>query len=232
MFGPISHVVFDFDGTLVDTMPSVIKGLGQAIEHVTGQLPVTEELEKTFGAAPQAVLEKWIPKERVADAFKYWMEFETNLASDEMLAFSGVDEMLQGIVDKNISVGLFTGRDRAGTLRILKARSWYDKYFTDENIVCGDDGHKTKPAPDALLYLLQKMNWAAERTLLIGDHAHDMTAGRLAGVKTAAVLWDMPPSKTPRAQYKAVWKKWDNVDCDLRLSSPLSLLEWVSVSAK
>ena len=231
MFGPIRSVIFDFDGTLVNSMPSVIKGLGEAVTHGSGKVVPTDELVKSFGPAPLDVLRLWVPAEKVESAYQHWINFERSLGPEHCVVFPGAAEMLKVLRERGLQLGVFTGRDRAGTLRIMQHHGWKDTYFSEATMACGDDGLPTKPNPDSLVHLMKKMNLDPATTLMVGDHPYDAMAGRAAGTKTAAALWDLPASsKSERARFRDGWKKWDNVPCDLRLESPGSLVEWLGFS--
>jgi len=228
MFGPIKNLIFDFDGTLVDSMSSVLEGLGNAVSDHLGKEVDDLELLKSFGPAPQEVLRKWLPEEKVDSAFAQWRAFEHARKPEDFAPFDGIEKMLQSLKDANYSIGIFTGRDRPGTLRIAKAHGWLDKYFSEEHMVCGDDGFRAKPEPDALIELLKRNQWDAKLSLMTGDHPYDVMAGRAAGLKTAAVLWDLPKGRgTHRSKFKAGWQRWDTVEVDLRLLQPQSLTEWL-----
>lgn len=228
MFGPIETVIFDFDGTLVNTMPSVIKGLQEAVAVGSGKSVPVHDLVMTFGPAPLDVLRKWVPEERLMESFQHWIQFEKQAGPEDLRPFEGVPEMLEALKKGPYVLGIFTGRDREGTLRILKHNGWLGKYFTEATIVCGDDGFPPKPQPDSLNHLLTRMQSDPKTTLMVGDHPYDMMAGRAAGTRTAAALWDAPTvTKSHRAAYREGWKKWDNVPCDLRMEKPLSLIEWL-----
>jgi len=231
MFGPIKNVVFDFDGTLVDTMSSVTAGLGAAVKHVTGREVTRDELVATFGPAPQGVLEQWMPKEKVHEALKFWMEFETTQGPDTMKIFDGAEKMLRFLKAEGYGIAIFTGRDREGVIRILKAHKWFDDLFTDKLLACGDDEHAPKPSPEGLVNLMTANGFEPSKTLMVGDHPHDMMAGKAAGCLTAGALWDLDqmPGKTRRGRFKAAWEKWEEKLCDLRLSSPESLIAWIKL---
>jgi pyrophosphatase PpaX len=231
MFGPVKNVVFDFDGTLVDTMSSVIEGLGAAIKNTTGSDVARDELVATFGPAPHAVLEQWMPKEKVAQALDHWIEFEQRQGPESMRPFEGAEELLDFLKARGFGMAVFTGRDRLGTLRIMEAHGWHRKYFSEKQMACGDDGHDPKPSPAGLLKILEDNEFQPAQTLMVGDHPHDMASGRGAQCLTGAALWDLAhiPGKTERGRFKAAWEKWDDTLCDVRLSSPASLVAWLKL---
>lgn len=230
MFGPIHHVVFDLDGTLVSTMSAVIQGLSEAVALGRGETISTEELVMSFGPAPLDVLRKWMPEERVAVAYDHWLRYEKTTSLETLPPFEGVPELLKTLQEQKISLGIFTGRDREGTLRILRHLGWLDVYFAEKALACGDDGRAPKPHPDSLRYLIQTLNFDPAYTLMVGDHPYDVQAGRAAGTKTAAALWDRTllggKQYSERSQFQKAWKRWDGVPCDLRLESPESLTRW------
>jgi pyrophosphatase PpaX len=227
MFGPIKTVVFDFDGTLVDTMSSVVAGLTEAVRVGTGRVIPRKELVATFGGSPLTVLRHWMDEDKIPAAMAAWIEFEQNTGPNEMRPFDGVADMLESLKKKGIVMGVFTGRDRSGVLRIAKAQNWIGKYFKEEQIICGDDGFPAKPSGKALKHLCEKNNWSFGDLLMVGDHPYDMMAGREVGAKVAAALWDMPEKKgTNRSRFKEAWDAWNKVDVDLRLDEPKSLARW------
>jgi phosphoglycolate phosphatase-like HAD superfamily hydrolase len=234
MFGPIESVAFDFDGTLVNTMTSVARGMQKAVLAVTGKTVELDELAKTFGPAPRGVLAQWVPADRLDEALGVWLDFDGSLDKDAHEIFSGVSEMLEDLLRLKISIGLFTGRDRAGTLRILNNLQWTNRFFSEKDLVCGDDGFKAKPSGEGLLHLVKMKNWTCSKTLMVGDHKHDMMAGREAKCKTAVALWDQTffHGTTNRGRFRESWQHWDaEQSVDLRLATPDSLAAWFRKSA-
>ncbi len=229
MFGPIRNVVFDLDGTLVETMPSIIRGLKLAVESGLGREVTQAELVATFGPPPLGIMRTWFSDEAVAQrAHQVWLDFERDLDPNEMRAFPGVPEMLEGLAASGVGLFLFTGRDRNGALRTLQHNGWLDRYFLADRMRCGDDGFPPKPAPEGLVRLLADHGIDPASTLMVGDHSMDVKAGRAAGTKTGAALWDLPPGeKTQRARFREAWSKWDGLPVDVRLIEPTSLLSWL-----
>jgi phosphoglycolate phosphatase-like HAD superfamily hydrolase len=225
MFGPIHNFVFDFDGTLVDSMPVVVEGLTWAIAQCQCEVPSRNELVATFGPPPEGVLARWVPAERRVEALKLWHEFEAKAPLPRV--FDGINELLELIVLKKRGLGLFTGRDRASTTHILTALGW-TQIFEPQMIVCGDDAFSNKPSGAALKHMAALKNWAPKESLMVGDHPFDMAAARDAGFRAGAALWDLPhEAKTQKAKFRQSWSKWNDIDCDLRIADPQSLHRWL-----
>ncbi len=231
MFGPILNFAFDFDGTLVDSMPVVVEGLSWAIAQCQCREPSRDELVATFGPPPEGVLAKWVEPEKLAQALALWHEFEAKAPMPTV--FDGVEELLAAIAAKGRGLGLFTGRDRKSTLHILNALKW-TSLFEPEMVFCGDDGLPNKPSGVALKKMVEIKKWVPQQSLMVGDHPFDMAAARDAGFRAGAALWDQSQNnsqtaaKNQKAKFKQSWIKWDGVDCDLRIAEPRSLLRWVN----
>ncbi len=202
----------------------------KAIASVTGKEVPVPELFKSFGPAPRGVLEKWLPLDRVDEALLVWLKFDQEQGPDTYVPFAGVEAMLIELQVANLPFGIFTGRDRAGTLHILNKLGWFNKFFSESNIVCGDDGFKAKPSGQGLSHLISTLGWSKEHTLMVGDHEHDLMAGREAGTKTAVALWDQTfvEGQTNRARFRESWDRWQGNDhIDLRVPKPESLSYWI-----
>lgn len=231
MLARIENIVFDFDGTLMDTMSRVVSGLQKAVESIRGEKPSADEVIKNFIPSTEAVVKYWARNEEERNQFlELWRQFGvTGRLSSE--PFDGVEEMLTKLKELGIGLFIFTGRERESTLSIVEAQGWLGKFFTEEAIVCGDDGFAAKPSEEGLLHLIEKFDLNAPSTLMVGDHLADLQAGRAAGMTTGAVLWDlsMQLGNTRREKFKNLWNYWDESLTDVRLKDPSALYAWVEV---
>ncbi len=225
MFGPIENIIFDLDGTLVSSMKTAIKGILESIEVGSGQK--VDPALLPLGRTPQMIIRDFVPESSWEKSLKYWNDFELNIL-EKIEVFDGIEDLLSYLKTKKIFMAIYTGRDRLGTLRILEHKKWIPNYFSLDYIRCGDDPTGHKPSPNAILDLCSKFKLNKERTLMVGDHHVDALSARAAGIKFGGLIWDLPgtPEQTFRSRYKESWQRWDGVDIDLRLPTPMALKEY------
>ena len=225
MFGPIKNIIFDMDGTLISSMKTAIRGILESIEAGSGKKVDAELLP--LGRTPQMIIRDFVPEKSWDTALAYWENFEINIF-EHIEVFAGVPELLNYLHSKKIFMSIYTGRDRLGTTRILEHKKWIPKFFNHELLRCGDDltGHKPSPLP--IDDLCKKYKLEKKHTLMVGDHVVDAAAAKGAGVLFGAALWDLPGSEkqTFRSRYAESWSRWDGVEVQLKLPTPLSLKEY------
>ncbi|MDR1790003.1 MAG: HAD family hydrolase [Opitutaceae bacterium] len=170
--------IFDLDGTLVDSMPSVIAGYLHALAPWR---KLTEaELHPYLGAPPlKTMLEITGDPAAALEAVRRFAAFAPCPA-----LFPGAANLLETLHANGRPLALWTGRDRAASVEILRKRG-IEKYFA--TIVCGDDLPTHKPDPEGLRLALQKLNVPAAEAVFTGDSDVDLMAGAEAGVRTVLV---------------------------------------------
>ncbi len=185
-------IVFDWDGTLMDST-AIIAGSIQsacrdlnltvpddaAARHVIG-LGLTEALRHAVPDAPEAMYAPLVAR--------YRHHF---LAQDaEILLFDGAREMIIELFESGYSLGVATGKNTAGLNRVLES-SGMKRYFhatrTAEQTV-------SKPHPAMLLELMAELAVHAGRTLMVGDTTHDVLLAQNAGVDVVAVAFGAHPA--------------------------------------
>jgi phosphoglycolate phosphatase len=225
MFGPIKGVIFDLEGTLINTYKTVLMGVEKTLEAVGESLEESEIL--SLNQSPMMLIRQVVPEEKWEAAFLFWQKFESNIEKN-ILVYPGVDEMLEYLNKKNIFIALYTSRDRLSTSSILEEKKWIPKYFSHDRLRCGDDLTGRKPSPLPIEDLCKIYNLNKKEILMIGDNKIDAEAAKAAGILFGSALWDLPGSEkqTFRSRYSQSWNKWTGVDVQLRLPSPLSLKEY------
>lgn len=98
----------------------------------------------------------------------------------------GILPVLQMIIQKDLPMGIWTGRDHATTVQILEHLDLASKF---SRVVAGCNVKRNKPAPEGLQKLVQHFNCGPGNVLMIGDHAHDIQGAKEAGCQSALALW-------------------------------------------
>lgn len=191
-----THVVFDIDGTLIDTARTGLLSLQQTIYQELGRQVPMAELIPYFGIpSHEAILRLGFPDPKDA-ALKWEEKFQElmNLASP----FDGVDDLLHQLHQKGIVLGVVTSRSHAEFEADPNLHAWASLFTC---VVCAEDTHHHKPNPDPMLYFLDKTGATPKHTLFVGDTIYDQQCADWAGVDFALALWGASDPTVP-CQYK------------------------------
>lgn len=189
---PVSLVMFDLDGTLVDSVPDLAWAADRTLEdlglplvgedktrdyvgnglYVLVKRILTQELD---GEPDQALYDKALPI--------YWEYYRSNVSQFSQL-YDGVQEALDTLKARGIKLACVTNKAEEFTKTLL-AHLKIDTYF--EVMVGGDTLEKKKPDPLPLLHIAKTVGVPIENCLMVGDSRHDIAAARAAGMRVAAV---------------------------------------------
>lgn len=183
---PLTCILFDMDGTLVDTTEMIAEGLGATIEGHLGSRPPREELVSLIGRPLREQLREYVEEAHVAALSDRFMAFYEDRRAEMEIPFPGAFNMLHESRRLGLNVGVVTSKNRReieGTLDLLNIRDLLDFYISSE------DTPLPKPHPDPVLEALRRADADADATLFVGDSVYDMRSGKAAGVRTGAALW-------------------------------------------
>ncbi len=181
------HIVFDVDGTLVDTETACLLSFRDLLKELKGEEHKPEELTYCLGRAGKdslgdAGIEDWRP------AYERWVELLINY-SDKIKIFDGLLEVIETLAKDGYQLGIVTSRTREVAVMDLKKQG-VDDYF--KTIVSCDDTEKHKPNPDPLLKYMEYTGADCSEVLYLGDTVHDMNCAGGAGVDFALAGWGAP----------------------------------------
>ncbi len=180
----IRLLIFDLDGTLVDTSEDITRALNYALEPF-GYPPLSnEQTTRLVGDGISRLIEKVIGKDRreFEEIRQKFLDYYGKHIADYSTPYPGVVETLERLIDYNKAV--VTNKRESLARDLLKHLNLY-RFF--DLIVGSDTTGETKPSPVPVLYVLEKLNVSPDEAIMIGDGPTDIKAGRTAGVKTVAV---------------------------------------------
>lgn len=194
--GAPEAVLFDLDGTLVDSVPDLAAAVDQMLLSL-GREPAGEEKVRRWVGNGAAALIRRALADHDDDA--QWTDesmfdqanAEFGLAYTRQLTqatgfYPGVKEVLDNLHGTEIRMALITNKPRQFTIPLLSSLGISD-YFSC--VICGDDLEQRKPHPEPILFALKKLGVASESALMVGDSVSDIVAAKAAGVLTVAVTY-------------------------------------------
>jgi pyrophosphatase PpaX len=185
----ISTILFDFDGTLVQSLPKWLETYRYTFSFYDKELADERAFIKYwYQPLPETIAQVGAPS---FGEFAGHMEKGFLKAFATLELYPGAREMLEACHQKKLTMGLVTSSPRealAYTLGRLKIEQYFDTIITSSDI------KKPKPHPESVLVALSKLGKAASETLFVGDYIYDVAAGQEAGTHTALFL---PPANSP-----------------------------------
>ena len=192
--GAIRAVLFDLDGTLVNTWALYLESYLRTLEPYAGHRLSLDELRTLHPSSEVRALHSLVPADQVAAAHATLLEHYRAL-HDELFAgvYPGVVAMLDALRQKGLPLGIVTGKSR-GAWAITRAQSGLGDFAV---FVGDDDVAEAKPSPEGLCLALRRLDLPAGDALYVGDSLQDAVAARDAGVRFAAALWAKRPGDVP-----------------------------------
>jgi phosphoglycolate phosphatase len=181
-----SLLVFDWDGTIIDSASAIAECIRLAAADVGLPVPTKEQASHVIGLGLHDALRHAVPDlkpERVPEFVERYRE-HFRASEHTMDLFGGMRELLQSLHGERV-LGIATGKSRRGLDRSLDATG-LRPYFRASR--CADET-QPKPHPAMLLDLMDELDVAAESALMIGDTSHDLEMARAAGVDALAVTY-------------------------------------------
>lgn len=182
----INTVLFDFDGTIMDTNNVILQSWQHTFRTVEGKERPVEEILGTFGEPLYVTMEKMLPQISAEEGAAIYRGFHYDHFTELISLFPGIIELMEELKKRGCKIGLVTSRLRHTTEIGLKKYDM-EKYF--DAIVTCDDTEKFKPDPEPALVALERLDSKPEETVMVGDSIYDIQCARGAGVKTVLVGW-------------------------------------------
>lgn len=180
-------VLFDLDGTLIDSIELILQSYRHTLTVHRGTTPNDDVWLAGLGTPLRSQFRAFTDDEVEIEAMIATYR-EYNLENHDAMVreYPGARDAVARLQARGCRLGVVTSKMRAGAFRGL-GLCGFDGLF--EVVIGADDVTQPKPDPEPVLKALDLLAGEVESTVFIGDSPHDLVAGRSAGVRTAAALW-------------------------------------------
>ena len=183
--GTVEAVLFDLDGTLVDSIELILASMRHATTEVLGEALPDRVLMHNVGVPLRVQMREFCP-ERAEELLSSYRA-HNEIVHDELLAeYPGIEAGLEELVSAGYRLAIVTSKSRPVAMRGL-SRFGLEGYF--EELVAYEDTAIHKPEPEPLLEAARRLGVPIDRCAYVGDSPHDMNAAIAAGAVPVAALW-------------------------------------------
>lgn len=198
-------IVFDLDGTLIDSLGLILASYRHTMETHLGRRLADELWVQGMGTPLDVQMRGFARSAEEAEAMVRTYE-EHNLANHDRLVrpYPGVREAVEELRRRGLTLAIATSKRSEATRLGLRACDFPEEWFA--GIVTANDVTRPKPDPQPVAMALERAEEDdPSRAIYIGDSVHDMRSGRAAGVTTAAVLWGPNSRETLEVAEPDLW---------------------------
>lgn len=221
-FTGLKAVLFDLDGTLVDSVPDLAEAARRMLADM-GELSRTDqEIAGFVGKGIPVLVERAltvdrspVAPERLTQAIASFMKHYADTNGLLTVCYPGVREVLSRLREKGLHIACVTNKAEAFVAPLLTKLGLAD--FID-CVVGGDTLASRKPDPEPIWYACERLGASAEQTLMVGDSSNDALCARRAGIPVVLMTYGYNEGVPV-----------DSVDCDGLLSSFLELIPLIEV---
>lgn len=183
----IKTILFDLDGTLINTNELIIASFTHTLDHYAPGKYTREDIIDFIGEPLDTSLKKVNP-DAIEEMVAFYREHNLRVHDDLVMAYPKIKETLEELKKSGIICGIVTTKLSSTAWKGLKLMG-LDSYF--DVLIGYDDVEHAKPHPEPIYRAMEKLNAETAATLMVGDSPHDIQAGKNAGVMTAGVAWSI-----------------------------------------
>jgi len=187
----IECVLFDLDGTLIDTAPDFVIVVNRLLAE-TQSAPIAADLiRRTVSDGARALVKLALAIDEADPQFANHLErllglYYEQLETTQSVLYPGLEELLGKFAAQNIKWGIVTNKPALYAERLLQQLGLRESC---QSLVCPDHVHERKPHPEPILLACRQLGCNTERTVYIGDHIRDIQAAKNADVIAIAAAY-------------------------------------------
>lgn len=195
-------VIFDWDGTLMDSVARIVSSMRAAAVAAELPVPTTEAVKNIIGLSLPEVFNILFPRnnqEAEERLKRHYKNQYIELDNTPTPLFDYAIELLDQLKEQSVTLAVATGKGREGLNRVMD-ESNLTQYFQATR--CADES-ASKPAPDMIIQLLKELGITAADAVMIGDSVHDMAMAQNANIDRIGVTMGVGDAKA-LAQYQPI----------------------------
>jgi phosphoglycolate phosphatase len=184
---PPKLLVFDWDGTLVDSTRAIVIAMQNAAADLALPVPSSQQASHVIGLGLHEALQIAVPTLSRHQLPAYIERYRFHyLSRDAQLgAFEGIESMLDALEQAGVAMAVATGKSRQGLDRALVQFDWRRRFVATR---CADEG-EPKPHPWMLEDLALELGLSTAQMVMVGDTTHDLGMARAAGASAVGVTY-------------------------------------------
>jgi pyrophosphatase PpaX len=187
MAKPPPTILFDLDGTLIDSIGLILSSMRYAFAKLERPCPTDEEWTAGIGIPLFTMMRQYAVDDadnRVLIAA--YREHQIANHDTVVRCYDGVVDVVKALRDRGHQTGVVTSK---GEWLAMKGLALVGLASLMDTVVGADSSTRHKPDPEPVRIALDRLACPPENAMYVGDSVHDLMAGRAAGVRTAAALW-------------------------------------------
>jgi phosphoglycolate phosphatase len=179
--------LFDFDGTLVDTMPGLVTAVNAWRQEFGRSVAPEADIRAWVGHGVDDLLGRAADGAEVSAAARArFLDIYRGAPLLTARPFAGIERLLDALADQNVPLAIVTNKPRMATLALLEALDWTARFAA---VVCPEDAGTRKPDPAMLAHAMERLPPPGDGWIMIGDSEVDMQAGVQANLPAIGVTW-------------------------------------------
>lgn len=188
----LNTVLFDFDGTIMNTNQVIIESWQHTFRKVEGKERPVESIIETFGEPLLITMAKLLPQISVEEGVSIYRSYIKDHFTEMIEPFPGVVDLIKELYERKYKMGIVTSRMGKTACDGLDQYNM-TQYF--DCLVSCDDTDKHKPDPEPVNIALRKLSSLPSESIMLGDSMFDIQCARNAGVKSVLVGWQVSVSE-------------------------------------